>query len=125
MAALLCVLQKEKDSIFKFNFAVIVSAFTPSPPHLVEKLKNLLVNKESIPTLHIWGLKDTLISNDKSKDLMQYFYPNALSLEHEGGHYVSKKFLFPSFISSILILDSSFINIQSNSKRFFCENGFK
>src|SRR5690554_344490 len=88
------------ENPISFRFAIIVSAFPPSPP----EFRNLLEDrKESqCPTLFTWGEADNFISNEWSKELSDYF-PNAEIYKHHGGHYVpatsEAKELFQKFIS--------------------------
>jgi predicted esterase len=84
LASILCALQCEEPSI-KFDFAIIVSAFAPSPKKYQELLEKHYDNM--CPTLHIFGQSDSLISHDHSRELARKF-KDSQTLEHKGGHYI-------------------------------------
>lgn len=70
---------KALDSL---KFAIIYSGFKfehPSVQHYYEK-------KINIPTLHVMGELDTLVSNERSQELADIF-EGSVVLKHPGGHY--------------------------------------
>ena len=66
----------------EFRFAVFVSCFAPLDPAVVQQLKGLPIE---IPTLHILGTSDPLVSAERSHELAAMF-KDPVIVTHDGGH---------------------------------------
>mmetsp|Transcript_15387 Transcript_15387/g.43030 ORF Transcript_15387/g.43030 Transcript_15387/m.43030 type:complete len:251 (+) Transcript_15387:67-819(+) len=67
-------------------FAVLIGGFLPRDVKYSEQLKRAPI---SVPTLHIYGLQDAMVTMDRSIDLMSTFDEDLCeSFEHPGGHMV-------------------------------------
>jgi len=85
---------------FNFKFVIICAAFVPS-------LTSFSVGDQfnTVPSLHLYGRNDTLVSPSYSKKLSTMFH-DCISFEHKGGHFVptdsdSKK-IFREFFERFL-----------------------
>ncbi|XP_034187832.1 esterase AGAP003155 [Osmia lignaria lignaria] len=97
-AVLLCFMQQKNLLKIKFDFAIIISGFkslcTPHTMYYDEKI--------SIPSLHIYGEADQVISAAMAEEVSEMFV-NKTTLTHVGGHYVpSKKEYYTEFIIKML-----------------------
>lgn len=83
LAALICFLMERKEFEADFKFVVLIGSFKSlCTPHL-----KYYSNKISIPSLHVIGEGDDIITKDRSEELMSCF-EKAEVLRHSGGHYV-------------------------------------
>ncbi|CAH1399083.1 unnamed protein product [Nezara viridula] len=83
LAALICFLIKRKEFEADFKFVVLIGAFKSlCTPHL-----QYYSDKISLPSLHVFGEGDDIITKDRSEELMSFF-EKAEILKHSGGHYV-------------------------------------
>ncbi|CAF3913298.1 unnamed protein product [Adineta steineri] len=82
LTGILCGLQPFGN--ITFNFAILISGF-PSRAECHEQLMqpNSIKN---IPSLHIYGTNDVLVTNDRTLQLADVF-ENSLVLSHLGGHF--------------------------------------
>jgi len=84
MASILCHLQNSEENPFpKFKFAIFIGSYIPS----AEPWKSLYKKTCKIPTLHIFGKQDLLISSSSSQEHAACF-ENAEIWEHPGGHFI-------------------------------------
>jgi len=106
LATILCSLRTEfptEENPISFRFAILVGGFCPS----ADPYKDLLMNsKENMcPTVHCYGKNDPRVDPELSKKLVEYF-PSAIVIEHDGGHYIptnsAAKETFRSFLKHFL-----------------------
>eukprot|EP01118_Nematostelium_gracile_P017504 TRINITY_DN749_c0_g1_i2.p1 TRINITY_DN749_c0_g1~~TRINITY_DN749_c0_g1_i2.p1 ORF type:complete len:226 (+),score=62.19 TRINITY_DN749_c0_g1_i2:51-728(+) len=76
-----------EENPISFKFAVIGSANPPTVPEYRENIVRKSTENSLVPTLHIYGMNDTLVLPQYSEDHLK-LYPNAQVLVHEGGHYL-------------------------------------
>lgn len=76
-AAMICAHHRPK-------FAIFVAGFVPKD---VRAATQLLEGVHGVPSLHIYGLQDELVTPDRSRSLAALF-EDAVTLEHEGGHMI-------------------------------------
>lgn len=67
------------------KFGIYFSGFLGSNMQVNAKY---LAHKISVPTLHILGESDSLVSNDRSLLIAEEYCENATVFKHPGGHYV-------------------------------------
>lgn len=72
----------------KFNFAILIAAYK-SKKSQHDNYYNL-TNKIHIPSLHVYGETDKVISVDRSESLTDYFHEPKI-YKHSGGHFVPTK----------------------------------
>mmetsp|Transcript_24456 Transcript_24456/g.39433 ORF Transcript_24456/g.39433 Transcript_24456/m.39433 type:complete len:154 (-) Transcript_24456:208-669(-) len=84
-AAVLCA-----QNPHSFKFAVIISGFVPRDEALLKCLEEARqpLALSGLQSLHVWGTKDTLVDNKRSRELLDYFGEAAKHFEHTGGHFV-------------------------------------
>lgn len=71
----------------KLSFVILVAGYDAPLP---DNFSLQSTQEISIPSLHVWGRSDKLITPDQSRTLSeQYFHPNTLI--HDGNHYVPTK----------------------------------
>eukprot|EP00522_Entomoneis_paludosa_P012120 CAMPEP_0172446808 /NCGR_PEP_ID=MMETSP1065-20121228/6307_1 /TAXON_ID=265537 /ORGANISM="Amphiprora paludosa, Strain CCMP125" /LENGTH=956 /DNA_ID=CAMNT_0013197997 /DNA_START=84 /DNA_END=2954 /DNA_ORIENTATION=- len=98
LAHLCCLAHAANPSDFLpgLKFAILVAGYeAPLPPdfedvylsHLSNGSATALQGVCSIPTMHVMGHTDKLITPDQSRGLLQY-YVKPQVYEHEGGHHV-------------------------------------
>ncbi|KAM6983413.1 esterase OVCA2 [Tautogolabrus adspersus] len=82
--AMLCSLQEQKlEPDFSFRFAILVAGFR-SACNEHQKFYNAHLQ---IPSLHVFGLEDRVISDKLSRELLPSFQDPEV-LTHPGGHFV-------------------------------------
>eukprot|EP00980_Cylindrotheca_fusiformis_P006082 scaffold1309_cov62-Cylindrotheca_fusiformis.AAC.1 len=96
----------------KLAFAIFFSGYdAPIPDNF--SLTNSSVGKITLPSLHVWGRGDKLVTPDQSQALTEY-YMEPSTLIHDGNHYVPTKAPqiqeYISFIRKALVLEAE----QSN-----------
>ncbi|KAI8743701.1 ovarian cancer-associated gene 2 protein [Biomphalaria glabrata] len=96
LVSMLCLLQQKEQKNW-FKFAVLVAGFkSRSSNHDI-----FYLHQAAIPSLHVYGETDRIISTEMSQELLQYF-ENPTTLIHSGGHFVpasgqQKKMYFDFF----------------------------
>ncbi|BFZ00635.1 hypothetical protein BsWGS_03674 [Bradybaena similaris] len=82
LVSILCMIQQMENKKW-FKFAVLFSGFkSRSSNH-----DKFYTQKTSIPSLHVYGDSDQIITADRCEELMSFF-ENPKSLRHPGGHFV-------------------------------------
>eukprot|EP00759_Apiculatamorpha_spiralis_P006053 PhF_6_TR13573/c0_g1_i3/m.21707 len=85
------------------RFAVFFSGLLPSDLELREDVAQKLALRSTtpIPTMHVYGTGDTIITPEQSLQLASVF-PNSVVVTHDGGHFVpsSVRKSFKDFIVS-------------------------
>ncbi|XP_023713089.1 esterase OVCA2 isoform X2 [Cryptotermes secundus] len=80
---ILCGMQQSNWLKYEFSFAILVGGFkSQCHPHL-----NYYLKASSIPSLHVYGENDKVISREMSELLLEQFSHVEISV-HPGGHYV-------------------------------------
>lgn len=82
-ASLLCTLQQNGAEDFGFKFAVLISGFRTT----ATSLQHLCSVRLRLPSLHIFGTTDAVISSEMSEELARQFDCVTI-VKHDGGHYV-------------------------------------
>ncbi len=73
------------------KFSILVAGYDkPIPPELIPYCKNNTEDKLSVPSLHIWGSNDLLISKDEFEGLVAS-YDDSETYIHPGKHHVPTK----------------------------------
>jgi predicted esterase len=90
-----------KKSATSFKFVIFVASFrSKSSTH-----DHLYGEKIEIPSLHVFGDTDAVISKQMSVDFLQYF-SDPQTLNHSGGHFVPAagphKSIFNAFLDAML-----------------------
>ncbi|CAH1799337.1 unnamed protein product [Owenia fusiformis] len=84
MVALLCgEMQRNPDGPFQFKFAIMVASFISKSIEHQELFKEPI----TIPTLHVYGETDKVISGEMSEELLGSFREPTI-LQHKGGHFI-------------------------------------
>ncbi|MCP3140484.1 DUF924 family protein [Pyxidicoccus xibeiensis] len=84
LAAVLAAMQPHPT--LSFRFAICISAF-PSRARAHERY--VQPRSIQVPALHVLGLRDILVTPDRSLQLFEAFDPSAATLvQHPGGHFV-------------------------------------
>eukprot|EP00753_Platysulcus_tardus_P003205 PLAT12311.1.p1 GENE.PLAT12311.1~~PLAT12311.1.p1 ORF type:complete len:176 (+),score=23.49 PLAT12311.1:65-592(+) len=65
------------------KFAICFSGFKPRLPELTSLYETAI----DVPSLHIWGTSDEVVTADKS-ELLSKAFVDSVTWQHEGGHYV-------------------------------------
>ncbi|KAF5382727.1 hypothetical protein D9615_002987 [Tricholomella constricta] len=81
-----------------FKFCVAVSGFRLREPFC----DSLFTNQYSTPTLHVIGRNDVIVTEEKSKRLIETS-SNRRVEEHDGGHFVPSKRLWLQFLRDYMI----------------------
>ncbi|RZF43537.1 hypothetical protein LSTR_LSTR013061 [Laodelphax striatellus] len=81
--AIICALLTKKALNFELKFVIIVAGFKS----LYDDHAELYHQKINIPSLHVIGESDEVISQERSRELIPIF-TDAKILLHSGGHYV-------------------------------------
>lgn len=86
---------------YQFKFAFIIGSYSPTD------MKYTLYNQITIPTLHIWGMDDSIVASDQSeKNYNNYPNKNKEKYVHNGKHIIpvnsSSKEMFKAFIDRTL-----------------------
>ncbi|NP_001107711.1 esterase OVCA2 [Xenopus tropicalis] len=83
LVAIICALKQQGDPRFHFDFAILVAGFkslsTDHAKHYQQPI--------TVPSLHVIGETDRVISAAMSQELVSHF-ENPVILMHSGGHYV-------------------------------------
>ena len=82
LLSMLCLIQQKEQKQW-FKFAILVAGFKSRS----SKHSHHYEEKTSIPSLHIYGETDQIVSNAMSEELLQYFDNPKIGL-HPGGHFV-------------------------------------
>lgn len=80
--AALCVADPPLPNL---QYAVMVSGFAPRDTAIAAALASAA--PLALPTMHVWGTADEIVSGDKSERLSTFFEGPACVV-HEGGHFV-------------------------------------
>jgi len=100
MASLFCAQLQREGTSSPFKFVIIIAGFVSrSTPH------NILYEQPvSLPSLHVYGQTDQVISQDMSEELEKHFTDSS-HIIHPGGHFVpassAQKTAYWSFIDGI------------------------
>ncbi|KAI1904442.1 hypothetical protein AGOR_G00005690 [Albula goreensis] len=85
LVAMVCALQEHNvPSDFQFRFAILVAGFRSA---CAQHEKFYTGTTLTIPSLHVFGQKDNVISDSLSRELLPRF-ENPMVLTHPGGHFV-------------------------------------
>ncbi|XP_017345038.1 esterase OVCA2 [Ictalurus punctatus] len=85
LVAMLCSLQEQKlDPTFNFRFAILIAGFRSACAQHEYFYKGVSI---MVPSLHVFGQDDKVISEQMSRDLLPLFL-GARILTHQGGHFV-------------------------------------
>jgi len=105
LAGVLCKIASNQDSQFeyiRFNFAIIVAGFKSFQTQ--HEIFYNLNNKTNLPTLHVIGNADQVISREAATNLTNYFLDPKI-FYHEAGHFIpvtaESKVAFVDFLSPI------------------------
>lgn len=91
LAALLAAMQPHP--VFAFRFAICISAFPSRADAHAELVRPHAI---AVPSLHVLGLNDILVTPDRSIALFEAFDPAHSSLvKHPGGHFVPGAWPYP------------------------------
>ncbi|XP_059168561.1 esterase OVCA2-like [Physella acuta] len=83
LVSMLCMMQQQEGKNW-FKFAVLVAGFkSRSSNHDV-----YYSTRSHIPSLHVYGETDKIISTEMSEELLQFF-EEPVTLKHPGGHFVA------------------------------------
>ncbi|RUS79726.1 hypothetical protein EGW08_012499 [Elysia chlorotica] len=82
LLSMLCLIQQKEQRKW-FKFAILVAGFKSRS----SKHSHHYQEKTSIPSLHVYGESDQIVSNEMSEELLQYF-DNPKVWIHPGGHFV-------------------------------------
>ena len=69
-------------NIHSFKFAFIIGSYSPTDPEYI------LYDKITIPTLHIWGLDDSIVMSDRSEKNYNNYPENKQKYIHDGKHII-------------------------------------
>lgn len=69
-------------NIYPFKFAWIIGSYSPTDPEYI------LYDKIKIPTLHIWGLDDSIVTFDRSEKNYNNYPENKEKYVHDGKHVI-------------------------------------
>ncbi|KAJ3589575.1 hypothetical protein NHX12_010420 [Muraenolepis orangiensis] len=85
LVAMLCALQEQhpRDPQLGFRFAILVAGFRSA----CEEHRGFYGTPLSIPSLHVFGLDDRVISDAMSRELLPAFLDPEV-MTHPGGHFV-------------------------------------
>ncbi|KAK0478133.1 FSH1-domain-containing protein [Armillaria novae-zelandiae] len=108
VAALLCALLEKPESYPLF----LVDGKPPHPPFkfcvavaglkITDPLADVLFNPTySTPTLHIIGKTDTIVTSDRSQELIDVSSNKRIE-EHDGGHFVPSKTPWRKFLAAYI-----------------------
>ncbi|XP_030369356.1 esterase GA18864 [Scaptodrosophila lebanonensis] len=119
---LICGLAKKKLTSIRPEFAVLASGFiSGSLVHM-----SAYEERITIPTLHIYGLTDEIISKDMSESLAAHF-KNVEVLEHNGGHYfpatAQQKQTYINFFQDRLQEYLEHLELQQSSNASYIDSG--
>lgn len=102
LLSMLCLMQ-QKESKQWFKFAILVAGFKSRS----SKHSHHYEEKSVIPSLHIYGQSDQIVSHEMSEELLQYF-DNPKVWLHPGGHFVpatgSQKKVYVDFLQEMQTL---------------------
>uniref|UniRef100_A0A1B6FGM7 Serine hydrolase domain-containing protein n=1 Tax=Cuerna arida TaxID=1464854 RepID=A0A1B6FGM7_9HEMI len=97
--ALACILLKDKLSSSSVKFVIFVAGFKSHIPFHTKFYD--VQTKINIPSLHVIGDTDEIISSSRSRELLELF-DNSKLVNHPGGHFVPAtkdlKLLYKEFI---------------------------
>ncbi|KAL7420259.1 Family of serine hydrolases 3 [Cryptotrichosporon argae] len=108
MAAILCALLEKPGALSAFpsepafapfKFAIIVGGFLPTPA--VPNLDHLWPLPARLPTLHVVGRNDTLITEERSRTLIDKC-ENVRRELHDGGHFTPSKASWRHFFNAYI-----------------------
>ncbi|CAF1630928.1 unnamed protein product [Rotaria magnacalcarata] len=69
-------------------FIILIGCPPINDPNIKPILETLNTQNQSVPSLHISGINDTLISTEMSESLFKYFNSSLAEFyKHKGGHY--------------------------------------
>ena len=92
----------------EMKFFLLFSTLRPSPKNFDYLFSNEnLPNKEEIPSLHVWGKKDILVTPEYSETLSSFF-KNKTVIEHDGK---KKKVFYTFFIFFLHIFLNFFFSL--------------
>jgi len=99
---MLCLMQTERKKDW-FKFAILFSGFkSQASPHEVH-----YTCQTEIPSLHMYGETDKVISEEMSQEILQYFKDPTVG-RHPGGHFVpgssAQKQIYISFLEEMRTL---------------------
>ncbi|OCT91088.1 esterase OVCA2 [Xenopus laevis] len=83
LVAIICALKQHGDPRFHFNFAILVAGFKSRSSEHTKHYQQ----PNTVPSLHVIGETDRVISADMSRELVSHF-ENPFIVMHPGGHYV-------------------------------------
>ncbi|XP_021928353.1 esterase OVCA2 [Zootermopsis nevadensis] len=107
---ILCGMQETNWLKYEFNFAIMVAGFKSlCHPHL-----NYYFKQSSVPSLHVYGTNDKVISREMSELLMEHFVHTEI-IEHPGGHFVPAS--GPQRQGYISFLEERKCEVESEEKR--------
>ena len=69
-------------NVHPFKFAFIIGSYSPSDT------KFILYHNINTPTLHIWGIEDTIVTYDKSETNYNNYISNKEKYIHNGKHII-------------------------------------
>ncbi|CAF1105252.1 unnamed protein product [Rotaria magnacalcarata] len=70
------------------KFIILIGCPPINDPNIKPILETLNTQNQSVPSLHISGINDTLISTEMSESLFKYFNSSLAEFyKHKGGHY--------------------------------------
>ncbi|KAK3730221.1 hypothetical protein RRG08_034966 [Elysia crispata] len=100
LLSMLCLIQQKEQRKW-FKFAILVAGFKSRS----SKHSHHYQEKASIPSLHIYGESDQIVSHEMSEELLQYFDDPKVWL-HSGGHFVPatgpQKQVYVDFVREML-----------------------
>ncbi|EFA74850.1 hypothetical protein PPL_11884 [Heterostelium album PN500] len=86
-AGILAAMQQQNQLPFRFNFAILISGF----PSRADVHQHLIVkNSIDLPTLSIYGTKDEMVENQRTKDLADLFVNPEID-GNDGSHFSPNK----------------------------------
>jgi len=87
---------------FDFQFAIMVSGFQSK----LSPLKELYLNENTIPSMHVIGDTDKVVEKEMSEELLSNFKSPQI-VRHSGGHHVpataKEKQSYFSFLETITL----------------------
>eukprot|EP01126_Amoeba_proteus_P017801 TRINITY_DN1874_c0_g1_i5.p1 TRINITY_DN1874_c0_g1~~TRINITY_DN1874_c0_g1_i5.p1 ORF type:complete len:187 (-),score=26.08 TRINITY_DN1874_c0_g1_i5:54-614(-) len=81
------VMMKTVDDFPPVKFLIFCATCTASSQLWRSKYEGV---KCCLPSLHIWGIRDTIVPNERSKGLLDFFESPEI-LEHQGSHVIPNK----------------------------------
>ncbi|GFS27680.1 ovarian cancer-associated gene 2 protein homolog [Elysia marginata] len=102
LLSMLCLMQQKEQARW-FKFAILIAGFKSR----LSKHSHHYEEKATIPSLHIYGESDQIVSNEMSEELLQYFDDPKVWL-HPGGHFVPatgpQKKIYVEFLQEMQML---------------------